>query len=46
MSGVVKVADDGKVFTIHVPPAVNVNPHHGQANGDNNEVESQHVNHE
>ena len=46
MSGVVKVSDGGKVFTIHVASAVNVNPHHGQANGDNDEVESQPVNHE
>ena len=49
MPGVVNVSDGGKVFTIHVAPAVNVNPQcnpHGQANDDNGEVESQPANHE
>ena len=46
MSGVVKVSDGGKVFTIHVAPAVNVNPHHGQANGENHEGETQPANDE
>ena len=44
MSGVVKVSDGGNVFTIHVAPAVFVNPHHGQANGDNGEEETQPAN--
>ena len=46
MSGVVKVSDSGNVFTIHVAPAVNVNPQHGQANGDIDEEETQPANHE
>ena len=46
MSGVVKVSDSGNVFTIHVVPVVNVNPHHGQANGDNDEEETQPAKHE
>ena len=45
-SGVVKVSDSENVFTIHVAPAVNVNPHHEQANVDNDEEESQPAKHE
>ena len=46
MSEVVKVSDSGNVFTILVAPLVNVNPHHEQANGDNDEEESQPAKHE
>ena len=47
MSGVVKVSDSGNVFINYVAPAVNVNPHHGQANGeDNDEEETQSTKHE
>ena len=46
MSGVVKVSDGGNVFKILVAPAVDVNPHYGQANGDNDEEETQPANHE
>ena len=44
MSGVVKVSDGGNVFNILVAPVVN--PHYGQANGDNDEEETQPANHE
>ena len=40
------MSDVGNVFTIQVAPAVDVNPHHEQANGDNNEDETQTANHE
>ena len=47
MSEVVKVSDSGNVFTILVAPLVNVNPtNNEQANGDNDEEETQPAKHE
>ena len=40
------MSDVGNVFTIQVAPAVDVNPQHGEANGDNDEDETQPANHE